>query len=62
MWRLIKDWGVDGLNISKGISFKELPKEGILSKIPLEYFEEYTPVALAKKTRNKPKKTKKDRK
>jgi hypothetical protein len=51
MYRLIKDWVVDGLKISKGISFKEMPKSGILSKIPAEYFEEYSPIKFAKKKR-----------
>jgi hypothetical protein len=53
MLRLIKDWSIDGVKISKGISFKELPKSGIFSNIPIDYFEEFVPTVFVKKKRAK---------
>jgi hypothetical protein len=53
VFRLIKDWSSNGIKLHKGVSFKELPKEGIFSKIPSEYFEEYSPVKFEPKKRAK---------
>lgn len=53
MQRLIKDWKYQNITIFKGVCIKEIPKDGVLSKIPTEYLEEYKPAVFTKKKQKK---------